>query len=109
MNAAVLGGGMLASRAADRLYGYRPARPEVRAAAQALHDLADELRVSLPDAAVQHSLRDPRVDVTVVGFSKPERVAALLTSLATPVPDAFWERAAALAPDPAAWLDAAGS
>ena len=109
MNAAVLGGGMLASRGADRLYGYRPARPEVRAAAHALHDLADELGVSLPDAAVQHSLRDPRVDVTVVGFSKPERVAALLTSLETPVPDAFWERATALAPDPAAWLDSAGS
>jgi len=108
MNAAILGGGMLASRSAER-YGYRPARPEVREAAHALFDLADELGVSLPDAAVQHSLRDPRIDVTVVGFSKPERLGALLASLATPVPEEFWERAADLLPDPAVWLDAAGS
>jgi D-threo-aldose 1-dehydrogenase len=107
MNAAVLGGGMLAARSANGLYGYRPARAEVRDAARALHDLAEELHVSLPDAAVQHSLRDPRVDVTVVGFSKPERISALLAALGSPVPEEFWARADALLPDPSLWLDAA--
>jgi D-threo-aldose 1-dehydrogenase len=104
-NAAVLGGGMLAFPNAER-YGYRLARPEVRSAAQALHALAEEHGIRLPDAAVVASLRDPRVDVTVVGFSKPERIAALLDGIARPIPDAFWERASALLPDPSRWLDA---
>jgi len=107
MNAAVLGGGMLASRTAEK-YGYRPAKPEVLAAARGLHDLADEYGLRLADAAVIGSLRDPRIDVTVVGFSKPERIGALVEALATPVPDEFWARAAALLPDPSLWLDADG-
>lgn len=104
-NAAILGGGLLASRAARPLYGYRPARPEIIAAASALHDLADELGVSLPDAAVQHSLRDDRIDMTVVGFSKPDRLPRLLAALRTPIPDEFWARADKLLPRPELWLD----
>lgn len=107
VNAAVLGGGLLASRSANPLYGFRPARPEVLEAAAALHDLADEYGVALADAAVQRSVHDERVDATVVGFSRPERVPRLLAALAAPVPAAFWRRAEALLPDPSAWLDAA--
>jgi D-threo-aldose 1-dehydrogenase len=106
INAAVLGGGLLASRGAKPLYGFRPAGPEVLQAAAALHDLADGLGVVLADAAVQQSVRDPRIDTTVVGFSRPERVPRLLEALAAPIPEEFWERAAALLPDPSAWLDA---
>ncbi|HEV7624139.1 MAG TPA: aldo/keto reductase [Amnibacterium sp.] len=107
MNAAVLGGGLLASRTAKPLYGFRAARPEILDAARALHDLADELDVSLPDAAVQHSLRDGRIATTVVGFSKPERLSRLLDSLDHPIPEEFWTRAEALLPAPGLWLDAA--
>ena len=106
LNAAVLGGGLLASRDARPLYGFRPARPEVLEAAAALHDLAEELGVVLADAAVQQSVRDPRIDATVVGFSRPDRIPRLLASLAVPIPQAFWERAAALLPDASLWLDA---
>jgi D-threo-aldose 1-dehydrogenase len=105
-NAAVLGGGLLASRTAKPLYGFRPARPEIVAVAARLHDLADELGVRLADAALQHSLRDDRIDMTVVGFSKPDRIPRLLESLRVPVPDEFWRRADELLPDPALWLDA---
>ena len=104
-NAAVLGGGLLASRSALPLYGFRPARPEIIAAASALHDLADECGVSLGDAAVQHSLRDDRIDMTVVGFSKPARLPRLLAALRTPIPDEFWVRASELLPPPHLWLD----
>lgn len=107
-NAAVLGGGLLASRDAKPLYGFRPARPEVLAAASALHDLADEFGIVLADAAVQHSLRDQRIDMTIVGFSKPERIPRLLTALRTPIPADFWRRAEDLLPDSAFWLDADG-
>jgi len=104
-NAAVLGGGLLAKRNAKPLYGFRPARPEILAAAAQLHDLAHELDVSLPDAAVQLSLRDPRIDTTVVGFSRPERIATLLSSLEQNIPEQFWDRAAELMPDRDLWLD----
>lgn len=106
VNAAVLGGGLLAARGARPLYGFRPARPEVLAAAAALHDLADELGITLADAAVQYSLLDPRVDTTVIGFSKRERIPRLLAALRTPIPDEFWRRAGELLPDSSCWLDA---
>lgn len=105
-NAAVLGGGMLAARAATPLYGFRPARAEILRAAAALHDLAEEFGVRLADAAVHQSLRDDRIDTTVVGFSKPSRIPQLLHSLRTPIPDEFWARADDLLPNPALWLDA---
>jgi len=105
-NAAVLGGGLLAKRDAKPLYGFRPARPEILKAAAQLHDLADELDVSLPDAAVQLSLRDPRIDTTVVGFSKPERIGALPTSLENDISEEFWSRGAKLMPHRQLWLDA---
>jgi D-threo-aldose 1-dehydrogenase len=106
-NAAVLGGGLLASRSAVPLYGYHPARQEIIAAAAALHDLADQFGVSLADAAVQHSLRDERIDMTVVGFSKPDRLPRLLAALRTPIPDEFWARADELLPPSDLWLDRA--
>ena len=108
VNAAVLGGGLLASRDAEPLYGFRPARPEVLAAAARLHDLADELGVSLPDAALAFSLRDPRIDMTLVGFSKPERVGRLVASLTAQIPEEFWERAEQAAASREVWLDAVG-
>lgn len=106
VNAAVLGGGLLASRNAEPLYGFRPAHPEILAAAATLHDLADEFQVSLADAAVQQSVRDNRIDTTVVGFSRPERIPRLIDALATPIPDEFWDRAAEALPAPSVWLDA---
>ncbi len=107
MNAAVLGGGLLASRTAKPRYGYRPAVLEVLDAARALHDLAEEFDVALADAAVQHSVRDPRVDTTVVGFSSPARIGTMLAALRVPIPAEFWSRAAELLPDRRHWLDAA--
>ncbi len=106
INAAVLGGGLLAKREARPLYGFRPALQDVLEAAAALHDLADELGVVLADAAVQHSLLDPRVDTTVVGFSRPERIEALVHALAAPIPEEFWARAVDLLPVSSSWLDA---
>jgi D-threo-aldose 1-dehydrogenase len=106
-NAAVYGGGLLASRKAPPLYSnFKPARPEILAAASALFDLADDFGIRLADAAVQHSLRDPRVDTTVVGISKPERIPLLLAGLTAQIPDEFWQRAAELMPDRALWVDA---
>jgi len=105
LNAAVLGGGLLASRTAMPYYGYRPPAQEVLDAAAALHDLADEHGIRLADAAVQHSLRDPRISAVVVGFSKPERIPTMLDGLGAAIPQAFWDRAAELLPPSRFWLD----
>lgn len=109
-NAAVYGGGLLASRTAPPLYSnFTPARPEILAAASALFDLADEFGIALADAAVQHSLRDGRIDTTVVGVSKPERIPLLLAGLSVPIPDEFWRRAAELMPDERLWIDSSAA
>ncbi|WP_349428846.1 aldo/keto reductase [Microbacterium sp. LWS13-1.2] len=106
-NAAVYGGGLLASRTAPPLYSnFKPAHPEVLSATSALFDLADEFGIELADAAAQHSLRDSRIDTTIVGMSKPKRVPLLLAGLTVQIPDDFWQRAAELMPDKSLWVDA---
>ncbi|ROQ41535.1 D-threo-aldose 1-dehydrogenase [Frondihabitans sp. PhB188] len=107
INAAVYGGGILAApRSGNTNYGYRPAAPETLAAVAALADLCDEYETDLGTAALQWSLRDPLVNTTVVGISKPARLDGLLASSAAELPDAFWERAEELTPPARVFLDA---
>lgn len=47
--------------------------------------------VAVGAAALQFSMRDPRITATIVGVSKPERVAETLEWAAADVPDALWE------------------
>ena len=46
--------------------------------------------VPLGAAALQFSLRDPRVHTTIVGISKPQRVAETEALATHPIPDALW-------------------
>ena len=46
--------------------------------------------VPLAAAALQFSMRDPRVTSTVVGMTRPERVAQTLELAATPIPAELW-------------------
>jgi D-threo-aldose 1-dehydrogenase len=46
--------------------------------------------VPLGAAALQFSLRDPRVHATIVGISKPQRVAETEALAAHPIPDELW-------------------
>ena len=46
--------------------------------------------VPLAAAALQFSLRDPRVDSTIIGISRPERVAQTLALASHPIPAALW-------------------
>ena len=74
-NAGVFGGGILADPRGDRAtYGYRPAPPGLLNAIAAMADLCDEFDITLSTAALQASLREPLVDCTLVGMSRPERV-----------------------------------
>jgi D-threo-aldose 1-dehydrogenase len=106
INAAIYGGGILASRSGEsRSYGYRPATERTLAAIRDLHSLCDRWDTDLATAALQGSLRDNRVASTVVGFSKPSRLQTILTSAAVRLPDDFWEEAETLVPPRENWLD----
>ncbi|MFI8523971.1 aldo/keto reductase [Promicromonospora sukumoe] len=93
VNAAVLGGGILATGTggSDR-YAYRPAAPEVLDAVRRIEDVATRAGVPLSTLATQFSTRDPRIATTVVGVSRPERIEQGVTAVTTPVePGAFDE------------------
>lgn len=108
INAAVYGGGLLAAPTVPpgATYGYRPAAPELLATVERMRQACARHGVPLATAALQFSLRDPRFATTVVGMSRPSRVAATLEAAATPVDEALWPELEQLLPPPRAWLDA---
>lgn len=110
-NAAVYGGGILASAGgpdAPTTYGYRPAPPEVLNAVAAMRRACAEHGTDLATAALQFSVRDDRFASTVVGMSRPERVDQTLAAVAYGVPDELVEELESLLPDERFWLDAVG-
>jgi D-threo-aldose 1-dehydrogenase len=62
-----------------------------------------EAEVPLAAAALQFSLREPRVTSTIVGVSEPGRIAATLGLATTPIPDGLWDEIDLLTP-PSTWL-----
>jgi D-threo-aldose 1-dehydrogenase len=107
LNAAVYGGGILAFQSGGPTsYGYRPAPPETLAAVDAMRRVCADFRTELGTAALQFSLRDPRIASTIVGMSRPGRVARTLDLASEPLPEAIWPALEALLPPPRAWVDA---
>src|SRR5258708_4157470 len=75
VNAAPFGGGILSKGpSANSTYAYRPASADLLARARRLEDLCARHRVPLAAAALQFSMRDPRIASTVVGMSRPGRL-----------------------------------
>ncbi|MGH2345660.1 MAG: aldo/keto reductase, partial [Chloroflexota bacterium] len=76
VNAAPYGSGMLAKGPSSYpRYAYQDASPELLDQARRLEAMCARYDVPLGAAALQFSLRDPRIASTVVGISKPERLA----------------------------------
>lgn len=93
VNAAPYGSGMLAKGPdAYARYAYQDAPSAIVERARGLSAVCQEFGVPLPAAALQFSLRDPRVTTTVVGMTKPERVQQTLDLAAVPLPDEIWAR-----------------
>jgi D-threo-aldose 1-dehydrogenase len=59
---------------------------------RALRDVCREFDVPLAAAALQFSLKDPRIVSTIVGMSRPERVNQTLDLATHPIPAELWER-----------------
>lgn len=105
LNAAPFGGGILAKGPAQSpRYAYRPATQPVRDAAFAMEQACARYGVPLAAAALQYSLRQPRVTSTVVGMSRPERYDQVMALAALPVPEDLWEEIDALVPGREHWL-----
>jgi D-threo-aldose 1-dehydrogenase len=97
LNAAPYGSGILAKGPdAYARYEYTEAPKEMVEQVRAMQDACREFEVPLAAAALQFSLKDPRIVSTIVGMSRPERVEQTLNLATHPIPAELWERIEAL-------------
>ena len=75
------------------------------AAVEAMRAVCAEHGTDLATAALQASVRDPRVSTTVVGLSRPARLDALLEALRVELDDSLFDALEALRPPREHWLD----
>lgn len=100
LNAAPYGSGMLAKGPdAYARYAYQDAPPELVERVRRIAAICERHGVPLPAAALQFSMRDPRITSTVVGMSRPERITQTLELAAHPIPDELWQELAQIPPD----------
>jgi D-threo-aldose 1-dehydrogenase len=91
VNAAPYGSGMLA-KGPSRYprYMYRDAPAEMVERAHRLEAVCERHGVPLAAAALQFSLRDPRLTATIVGMTRPERIAQTLALARVTLPEDIW-------------------
>lgn len=93
LNAAPYGSGVLAKGpAAYPRYAYQDASGPLMDRIRAMDAVCREHGVPLGAAALQFSLRDPRITSTIVGVSRPERIAQTLELAQTKIPDDLWAK-----------------
>jgi D-threo-aldose 1-dehydrogenase len=96
-NAAPYAGGVLAKGSASfRRYVYQEASEAALSPIRRIEEICARHNVPPGAAALQFSIRDPRVTSTICGVSKPERVAETLAWATFPIPDAMWAELDAL-------------
>lgn len=105
VNGAPYGGGMLA-RGPDvqPRYAYVETPEEVRDSVRAMQRACQARGVPLAAAALQFSLREPRVTSTIVGVSEPSRITRTAELAALPVPEELWAELDGLRPADGSWL-----
>jgi D-threo-aldose 1-dehydrogenase len=91
LNAAPYGSGILAKGPDDYTrYAYQEAPKEMVERARRMQEACREHGVPLAAAALQFSLKDPRVASTIVGISRPERVEQTIEFATRPIPNELW-------------------
>jgi len=97
LNAAPFAGGVLAKGATDMpRVTYQEADEAALAPVRAVEAVCARFGVAPGAAALAFSLRDPRVTSTLVGVSKPERVAQTLDWAGTKITEEMWDALDAL-------------
>jgi len=93
LNAAPYGSGVLAKgpQAYPR-FAYQDASPLVMERVVKMDELCRAANIPLAAAALQFSLRDPRITSTIVGVSKPERIQQTIDLAAVTIPDDLWAK-----------------
>ncbi|MEM1363165.1 MAG: aldo/keto reductase [Pseudomonadota bacterium] len=99
LNAAPYASGVLAkgSREMPRIT-YQPADHDALAPVRALEETCALHDVRLGALALQFSMRDRRIASTIVGISKPDRIAETLAWAHAEIPDRLWEDLTQTAP-----------
>jgi D-threo-aldose 1-dehydrogenase len=106
VNAAPYGGGILAQGPDTQpRYAYERADAAIHDTIRAMQAACAAHDVPLAAAALQFSVRDPRVASTVVGVSAPDRIAETARLLSHHVPDELWTELESLTPPPEHWLN----
>lgn len=91
MNAAPYAGGALAKGATKARYVYQEPDEEVLEPLRRVEEVCARHGVPPGAAALQFSLRDPRVASTICGVTRPERVAETLEWADWPIGEEVWE------------------
>ncbi|WP_457967235.1 aldo/keto reductase [Arthrobacter sp. D1-29] len=89
INAAPYASGFLA-KTSRATYQYGAPSKDVVREVQRLRAVCAEYGVSLPALALRFSTQDPRISATVVGVSRPERIAELTLNDAAEIPNDIW-------------------
>lgn len=99
LNAAPYGSGIL-SRGPKSYprYFYREAPAHLVERALQLEAICERYGIPLAAAALQFSMRDPRITVTIAGMSKPERIQHAIDLASIEIPDDLWADIEALGP-----------
>lgn len=96
VNAAPFAGGALAKGSSVKRLTYQETDENGMAPVRALEAMCARHGVDLGAAALQFSMRDPRITTTLVGTARPEGVSRNLAWAEAFLPEAFWEELAAL-------------
>lgn len=97
LNAAPYAAGVLAKGSASyKRYVYQEASAETLAPVRRVEEVCARHNIPPGAAALQFSLRDPRVASTMIGISKPERIAQSIEWANYPIPQAAWDELMAL-------------
>src|SRR5215217_4806979 len=100
LNAAPYGSGIRAKGPdAYARYAYQDAPQEMIETVRGMSEVCAEYDIPLAAAALQFSMKDPRVVSTIVGLSRPERVQQTIDLATHPVPDELWPHLEALVPE----------
>lgn len=105
LNAAPYGGGMLVKGPTTRpRYAYGLGDASLAESARRMGAACEQQHVSLAAAALQFSVREPRIHSTVVGISAPERIGQTVGLLDEVIPDVLWDQLRKLSPRPDLWI-----
>lgn len=97
LNAAPYASGLLAKGAASKArYAYQEPTEEMLAPVRRIEEICARYDIPVGAAALQFSIRDPRVTSTICGVTRPERVKETLDWASYPIPEEAWNELLAL-------------